>query len=296
MSSNYNRTLVVPLISTGNVPQLCTDLILHSLSDEFKFVKSVDSTYVHPFIGALDYSMDDGRPVLYEADPTKKFSTAIELFFNESKNLFFIQQRTPIIQGYLNNFIKETLIPLIDELKVTHVTVLDSFGALDESIISHKFNSNSKKDGVEIDPFYSMGLCKLESVGILTNEFDSILNLKIDPNTSLHYTNSLIKFSAKSLLQEISTDQPIFKIIYHFINSKLDNLIEVKYCSFFVHEGDNSFDAKLFATHFKDFINNKNKDNLSQNDEIKNFKSPVSWKGVYGFSEVPSTIEEGIYI
>ncbi|SMN19352.1 similar to Saccharomyces cerevisiae YKL206C ADD66 Protein involved in 20S proteasome assembly [Maudiozyma saulgeensis] len=292
MSANFKRTLILPLISTGNVPQLTTDLILHSLSNEFRFVKSLDSTYVHPFVGALDYSLHDGKPILYESDPNKRFSSALELFYNESKNVYVIQQRTPIIQGYINNFIKEIIIPVIKEFQITDVTILDSYGALDESIISHKFNNNTNMGITNVDPFYSVGICNLEGIGSLSDEFDSILNLKTDPNTAMHYTNSLLEFSKKSLLQEISTDQQIFKIIFHLINSQLGSLTKVKYCSFFVHEGDNSLDAKLFTSHFNDFVNPID----STIVEIKDFKTPISWKGVYGFNEVPTTLEEGIYI
>mgnify|MGYP003365406233 CR=1 FL=1 len=289
MSTEFKKTLILPLISTGNVPQLSTDIILHSLSNEFKFIKSLDSTYVHPFVGALDYSIEDGRAILYESDPNRKISTALELFYNESKNLYIIQQRTPVIQGYMNNFIKEVIIPLIQDLKVTDITILDSFGALDESIITHKFNSNPNGN---IDPYYSMGICKLEGIGSLSNEFDSILNLKTDPNSSMHYTNSLLQFTERSLLQEISTDQQIFKIIFHLINSQLNDLNIVKYCSFFVHEGDNSLDARLFISHFNDFVNPLTSKDVS----IENVKIPISWKGVYGFNEVPSSMDEGIYI
>ncbi|CAB4254637.1 similar to Saccharomyces cerevisiae YKL206C ADD66 Protein involved in 20S proteasome assembly [Maudiozyma barnettii] len=292
MADNFKKTLILPLISTGNVPQLTTDLILHSLSNEFRFVKSLDSTYVHPFVGALDYSLNDGEPILYKSYPDKKFSSALELFYNDSKNLYVIQQRTPIIQGYINNFIKEIVIPVIEELRITDVTILDSYGALDESIINHKFNNNTNIGVNNVDPFYSIGVCKLEGIGSLSDEFDSVLNLKTDPNTAMHYTNSLLEFSQRSLLQEISTDQQIFKIIFHLINSQLGSLMNVKYCSFFVHEGDNSLDAKLFTSHFSDFVNPKN----SSITEIKDFKTPISWKGVYGFNEVPATLEEGIYI
>ena len=123
------RTLIVPLVSTGNVPQLALDLLLHSLSSEFDFVKSLDSTFVHPFVGPLDYVLDQQVPVLFsKTAPQKIYSTALELYYNESKDLYVLQQRTPVIQGYLNNLIKETILPLIDEFKIEDVVILDSFG------------------------------------------------------------------------------------------------------------------------------------------------------------------------
>ena len=293
--SNSTKTLILPLVSTGNVPQLCTDIVLHSLSDEFVFVKSLDSMYVHPFIGALDYSAEDMQPVLYRSSPEKKLTSALELFYDKSRNLYVIQQRTPIIQGYINNFIKEVIIPLVDELQITHLTVLDSYGTLDESIIAQKFATNSAKGANNIDPYFSMGVCRMGSIDSLSSEFDTTLNLQVDPNTSQHYTNSLLTFTPKSLVQEVSTEQQIFKIIYHLINSRLGHLQEIKYCSFFAHEGDNSLDAGLFASRFKDFVQPVD-DSTGSVASITHFKTPVSWKGVYGFNEVPSTLEEGIYI
>ena len=293
--SSFHKTLILPLVSTGNVPQLCTDLVLHSLSDEFEFVKSLDSMYVHPFVGALDYSAEDVQPVLYKSSPDKKLSTALELFYNKAKNLYVIQQRTPVIQGYINNFVRETIIPLVDELQISHLTVLDSYGALDESIISKKFATNAAKGMNNIDPYFSMGTCRMGSIESLSSEFDSALDLQVDPNTSQHYTTSLLKFTERSLVQEVSTDQQIFKIIYHLINSRLSKLEEIKYCTFFVHEGDNSLDAGLFASRFEDFVN-PTEGSAGASVSISHFKTPVSWKGVYGFNEIPSTLEEGIYI
>ncbi|CCF60611.1 hypothetical protein KAFR_0K02550 [Kazachstania africana CBS 2517] len=294
--STEQTTLLLPLVSTGNVPQLSVDLILHSLSDEFEFVKSIDSTFLHPFVGPLDYGIDQTEPVLYtqssflETPSVKKFSTALELFYNKSKRVYVLQQRTPTIQGYLNNFIKDTLIPLIKELQITNISVLDSFGPLDEKIIKRKLQSNNHNHK-NIDPFFSMGVCELQSIGNLVSNFDSTLRLQMDPDTSLHYTNSIFKFTPSSLIDEISTDQPIFKLTYHLLNDQnLTNLKEVKYCTLFVHEGDNSIDAKLFCEHLPDLINS------SSDCKITKFRTPISWKGVYGFSELPSTFEEGIYI
>ena len=299
-------TLILPLISTGNIPQLATDLILHSLADEFRFVKSIDSIYLHPFIGPLDHTIDQDIPVLYtDVLPTKSYSTALELFYNESRNLFVLQQRTPVINGYLNNFILETLIPLLRELKIVNLTVLGSFGFLETETISlrrkHAENSlfiNSQQQQQQQDPFYSLGICKVQAITDLTDSFDKVLNLETDPDTSRRYTSSIFKFTDSSLIQEISTEDQIFKLMYHILNSTtvlgsgLHNLDTVKYCCTFVHEGDNSYDAKLFCTHFGDFANCRD----GSLHRVQDMKSPVSWKGAYGFSEVPTTLEEGMYI
>ena len=304
MSQTAPPTLILPLISTGNIPQLATDLILHSLADEFRFVRSIDSIYLHPFIGPLDHTIDQDIPVLYsDVLPAKSYSTALELFYNESRNLFVLQQRTPVINGYLNNFILETLIPLLKELKIVNLTVLGSFGVLETEAVSlrrkHAENSsfiNSQQQ--QQDPFYSLGICKLQAITDLTENFDKVLNLETDPDTSRRYTSSIFKFTDSSLIQEISTEDQIFKLMYHILNSTtgselgLHDLDTVKYCCTFVHEGDNSYDAKVFCTHFSDFANCED----GSLYRIQDMKSPVSWKGAYGFSEVPTTLNEGLYI
>lgn len=282
------KTLILPLVSTGNVPQLATDLILHSLSSEFEFVKTLDSSFLHPFVGPLDYSLHEGEPILYrKSHPTMKYSSALELFVNDKMDLYVIQQRTPIIQGYLNNFITDVIVPLINELKVTNVTIMDSYGSLDENVIARNIKPPS---GVMIDSFFSLGICKVKSVNEMIEGFESVLNLQVDPDTALHYTNSLFHFTPTSCQNEISTEQQIFKFTYHLLNSSsVSTLEEIKYASLFVHEGDNSLDAKLLCDHLPELANQSSL-------KITEFKEPISWKGVYGFREIPSTFDEGIYI
>ena len=246
--ANGQPTLLLPLVSTGNVPQLTIDLMLHSLASEFQFIRALDGVFLHPFLGPLDHSLDQDKPILYKSklDSGSKFSTALELFYNEEKNFYIIQQRTPIIQGYMNNFIKETILPLIMEFKIENVIVLDSFGVLDElNLEGRNFNSN-KSNG-----FCSLGSCNINSINELTRNFNTSLNVNTN-NGNNHSNNEVdwFKFTGDSVQQEISPKQDIFKFAYHLINSNLttgSTLNEIKYLTCFVHEGDNSMDAKMFT-------------------------------------------------
>lgn len=293
-----SKTLILPLISTGNVPQLTIDLILHSLAPEFTFQKDLNDNYLYPFLGPLDYS-NENKDSIYplETDQSKKkvFSNAIELFANKDKSVYIIQQRTPIINNYLNNFIKDVLVPLIKEFDFTNITILDSFSAFDVNkpfIHENKNLNTNNNNNNNLNTNLSIGICQLKSINELTKDFNKNLNLYTDPDTSIQYTKSLFKFNQNDIIQEISTNQTIFKLTYHLLNDlNLINLNQIKYMNFFVHEGDNSMDARVYCQYLNEMTEETN-----SNYNIEKFKPPISWKGVYGLNEIPSSIEEGIYI
>ncbi|QLQ82674.1 hypothetical protein HG537_0H04370 [Torulaspora globosa] len=274
-------TLIVPLVSTGNVPQLTVDLLLHSLSSEFSFVRSLDSTHLHPFVGPLDYVLDQPEPVLFKETPEKTYSTALELFYNASKDIYVVQQRTPVIRGYLNNYLKDVIIPLIEAHDIEVVVLLDSFGSLDQDIaeatrLSLRTTSN----------FISNGTCEVGSVTDIIRNFQQSLNLNERSASSLPC--SLFTFTAGSIQQEITTKQQVFNFAYHILNASLPALKRIRYCSAYVHEGDNSEDAHLLCDHLTDVIESLGK--------IVNHTPPVSWKGVYGSRPIPSSYDEGVFV
>ncbi|CAL9737465.1 proteasome assembly chaperone 2 [Monosporozyma servazzii] len=283
-------TLVLPLVSTGNVPQLTVDLILHSYNDDFNFIEDLDSKYLHPFVGPLDHTSTDTQSQLYSKQAGKTFSSALELFTNNDQSIYIIQQRTPIIQGYLNNYIQELIIPLISRLKISTVSILDSYGAFDNSIITSLHNNSNNINMSNI----SIGTCDVNSINTIVDNFDQSLNLKYDSNSTLHYTAQFYQFNETSPIQEISTNQAIFKLTYHLLNNiNISSLNQIKYFNVLVHEGDNSLDAKYMIKNCLPHIMNNNKFAITNDSQ---FKIPISWMGVYGMGQVPSSIEEGIYI
>lgn len=292
-------TLVLPLVSTGNVPQLTVDLILHSFNEEFRFVKDLDSKYLHPFVGPLDHTVitsnDSIQKTLYDGS-NKLFSSALELFTNQDKSIFIIQQRTPIIQGYLNNFIQEVLIPLIASLKIHRVSILDSYGAFDNDVITLMNKNITKNYSMSPISNISIGTCNVNSINDVVTNFDQSLNLEYDSNSTLHYTTQFYKFNAESPIQEISTNQTIFKITYHLLNNASihpsSTLTEIKFFNILCHEGDNSLDAKYMIQNCLPIILNEK---YSITNDVQ-LKIPISWKGVYGMGDVPTSLEEGIYI
>lgn len=294
-------TLVLPLVSTGNVPQLSVDLLLHSFNDRFHFIEDLDSKYLHPFVGPLDHTLADtttttpSSSTLYDGTSSKRFSSALELFSNKDKSIYIIQQRTPIIQGYLNNFIQDIIIPLINRLGITKLSILDSYGAFD--IDNGKNNGTTATMNKGPLSNISIGTCKMDSMNDIIANFDETLSLSYDSNSSLHYTTQFYKFNSNSPIQEICTNQTIFKITYHLLNnlnlhSASSPLKEIKYFDILVHEGDNSLDAKYLIKNCLPLILSENY-KITQDSE---FKIPISWMGVYGMGRIPASIEEGIYI
>lgn len=279
-------TLVLPLVATGNVPQLSVDLILHSFNEDFQFIETLDSKYLHPFLGPLDHTLDSSNGAsIYrlatDHNNTKLFSSALELFSNKDRSVYIIQQRTPVIQGYINNFIIDVLVPLIDNLKIKKLSILDSYSIFDtDTVVQIHHNNNN----------ISIGTCNVHSINDVTSNLQQSLNLHVDSN--LHYTSQFFKFNSNDPVQEISTDKTIFKIMYHLLNEVYTPLLEIKYFTMLVHEGDNSLDAKFFVRCCLPSVINGNY-RISDDNQ---FKVPLSWLGVYGMAQIPSTIEDGIYI
>ncbi|AET38648.1 Add66p Ecym_3145 [Eremothecium cymbalariae DBVPG len=272
-------TLVIPLVSAGNVPQLFTDVVLHSLANEFKFVKELDSRWLHPFVGPLDYVADQ-ETTLYRDIPNRKYTASLELFHNESRGLYLLQQRSPVLQGYENEFCKYVLIPLIQELTPKRVLVLDSVGAF-ESNVPMKVDSSGSR--------FSFATCDATSIEDVAQEFQE--RLQLDKDTELSINRSLFKFTDSSFQDGISTTQFIFKLSYHLLHTSIpvsSDFAGIFYFSMFIHEGDNHQDALLTCEILPQL--------MPSFPAIKKVVTPVSWSGVYGLKTVPDGFCEGLYV
>jgi proteasome chaperone 2 len=115
LSKLDSKKLIIPSISVGNVPQLTTDLILHNF--DFKWVSSLDVTYLYPFASPVDYT--DSRP------PKGQVCTALELYVDDVNGLALIQQRSPILPGFGKNFL-DYMTQLIQSVKFSQIVILDS--------------------------------------------------------------------------------------------------------------------------------------------------------------------------
>ncbi|SCU99287.1 LADA_0H18756g1_1 [Lachancea dasiensis] len=270
-------SLLLPLVSTGNVPQLATDLILHSLAPDFAFVQELDSMFLFPFVGPLDY-VRDSQANLYQNTQDKTFTTPLELFHSPSLKLYVVQQRSPVIQPYDNCFCKNVLVPLVETLKISQLVVFDATDSVDEIIGVPQLRKSP----------YSLGICDLSHIDDISSEFEE--KLQIDDSNTQSVNKTLFKFTDNSFQSGIATEQFIFKLCYHLLHSPVicGFLKEIRYFNTYVQEGDNSEDAAAACGQLPHII--------SGFPKITQYKTPISWEGVYGVRNAPITFEEGLYI
>lgn len=107
-------TLIIPSVSVGNVPQLCSDLLLHNL--DFESIGSLDTKYLYPFISPIDYL----------ESPKYGISTGLEIYYSKKNNITLIQQRSPIISNFTKVFVDNVITPFIEKYEFKDFLLLDS--------------------------------------------------------------------------------------------------------------------------------------------------------------------------
>lgn len=134
--------LIIPTISEGNIPQLAVDLLIYSLGA--KFVKILDDTYLHPFVGPRD----DAQGSSYEDAGAPPLSTPIELYETDDKSVALIQLRSPTLPRSQTNFVTKTLVPLIHAGGYSEVIVAGSSNAGMQHNIEPNHRIKLYSDGV----------------------------------------------------------------------------------------------------------------------------------------------------
>ncbi|KAF5322168.1 hypothetical protein D9619_001700 [Psilocybe cf. subviscida] len=84
------KTIVIPVVSTGNIGQLAVDLIISSLSLER--IAILDPQYCIPVVGARE-------------DGLEGMTTPLELYGNPKLEFVVIQQRSPVLKALKQQFI-----------------------------------------------------------------------------------------------------------------------------------------------------------------------------------------------
>lgn len=108
--------LVIPSISIANIPQLASDLLIHTL--DFVKVATLSDKYLYPFVSPVDYTPDNA-----ESGP-KGISLGLEVYFSEKHQISMLQQRSPLIPGFALNHVEEVLVPFIEAGKFKHIVFL----------------------------------------------------------------------------------------------------------------------------------------------------------------------------
>ncbi|KAH3902821.1 uncharacterized protein SCODWIG_02220 [Saccharomycodes ludwigii] len=310
-------TLIIPLVSTGNVPQLTVDLLLHNEHTNYKYVKDLNAQFLHPFLGPLDkLSGEQGISKLYTNDDAstsskinvKQFSTPIELYYSKKENTYIIQQRTPIVPTYENNFINSAILPLLKEYKneIKKIIVLDSIGPYEMQVAD---NNNDSDNSIYIeDKIFSSRVSIGEkndsnSIEDIDKKYLALSLLSSPSDTAIKSNNIdklLLNFTSRKENFQLGLDRTrfAFKLIYHILHFNIH--LDLSYFDMFVYEGDNSQDAAylveiLYTYNYKNMVS-ENSANRIKKLTIKDLSPPISWKGLYGFGEVPDSMEQGLYI
>ncbi|KAL5632273.1 hypothetical protein ACGC1H_000320 [Rhizoctonia solani] len=79
-----STVLIVPVVSAGNVSQLCADLLIHTLL--LRQVGIFDPGYYAPAVGGQD------------GEHSARISTPMELFGLPGGDIFVLQQRSPVLK------------------------------------------------------------------------------------------------------------------------------------------------------------------------------------------------------
>lgn len=115
MPNLNNSILIIPAVSVANVPQLTSDLLLHSLG--FVKVACLDDTFLYPFAAPVDY--------VAGSKPPPGVSAALEVFFSEAYNLTLVQQRSPILPGFAAKYVSDVVVPFVNKHSFRHVVLLE---------------------------------------------------------------------------------------------------------------------------------------------------------------------------
>ncbi|KAH7332648.1 PAC2 family-domain-containing protein [Rhizoctonia solani] len=90
-----NTILIVPVVSAGNVSQLCADLLIHTLA--LRQVGIFDPGYYAPAVGGKD------------GEHSATISTPMELLGLPGGDLFVLQQRSPVLKDRKEDFVSNFL-------------------------------------------------------------------------------------------------------------------------------------------------------------------------------------------
>ncbi|VEU22121.1 DEKNAAC103149 [Brettanomyces naardenensis] len=279
-SSLKGSTLILPIVSIGNIPQLTVDLLTYNLPD-VRLVGRLDSTFLYPLASPSDYVEGDSD---HSVNPVTT-TTALEVYYCERYNLTLLQQRSPILPGCTRRFFTELIKPFIELFEFKRLVILQSN---DQGLKEDRYSNNRLQ--------------------IWTNDLakNLELSLSLEDKTQLATVNECSEISpvGEFLLKKLdeaevskTTTSDLFLPLESGIATGLRELrIEQRrlyyepaeniVLSIFAYEGDNSADAEtLYRTVIK----------LLNVEEKGKVVTPKSWSGVYGQRVAPVGMEFGMY-
>ena len=304
-------TLILPIVSIGNVPQLTVDLLIYNLPG-VKLVGRLDSTWIYPFSAAPDYTEDANGTTDDTVNSPVSTCTGLEVYYCSQYNLTIIQQRSPIISGCSQRFYKDLLVPFVELCEFKNVLVLQS---RDKGFREDKYAKNDFQ-------LWTNDLAKNLAISLNIHDDSRIASMSkcedISPCASYLFEELFselavaVKRTKNEESQQLSGSTDMARStsnLFMLINSARtmelgdiqqqkakdtkDNKIEPLGCaclSTFVYEGDNSKDAEQFYDCVLKVLGIVK----SSGDRTK-LVAPKSWKGVYGGNLLPTGMEYGLY-
>ncbi|ODQ81841.1 hypothetical protein BABINDRAFT_160072 [Babjeviella inositovora NRRL Y-12698] len=259
-----NTTLIIPTVAIGNVPQLATDLLIHTYL--FQKVRVLSGRYLYPFASPRDTTGAAADGVSY----------SLELYYCKTLNVATIQQRSPVLSGHLGNFVKEVILPLIESEKFARVVILDSSDAgllMRDTPWDEYFGARAPEDAQTPSTFElyetEINLSLTARLGGLKLHSDE-LSLEEE---KLQHSSLYTRFVMRGL-RELSA-----------LGTDASHVLKVTALLTYVYEGDNFRDAEALASKVVDVLQL----------ESAQWLKPVSWEGVYGQRTIPDSMEEGIF-
>lgn len=119
------KTLVVPTVSTGNVPQLAVDLLIASFP--LRRLAVFDPGYFIPVVGGKE--------------DEEGITTPLELYGETDSSLFVIQQRSPVLKSKKQDFVNSLLhfIQSSAFVAVLFISSVDSFNRTDSQMFTRTY-------------------------------------------------------------------------------------------------------------------------------------------------------------
>ncbi|KAH7924262.1 hypothetical protein BV22DRAFT_1091263 [Leucogyrophana mollusca] len=233
------KVLVVPVVSVANVAQLAADLLITSLA--LDRVGVFDPKFLVPVVGARE----DGLPGI---------TTPLELYANESQNIAVVQQRSPALKAFKQEFV-DALLHFISTSGVSAVLFL---GGVDMS---------NRTDSQMLSP--TCHIIPATSAPISPSPLSALAELPIPA-----YASPVPQF-----IQADADDKRIPFIpgggLSRRILSSIPNTWQIPAVCLlqYVMEGDNRGDAQLMAAVASKVLK----------FDVRSWKQPGSWtQGLFG--------------
>jgi proteasome chaperone 2 len=260
-------TLVIPTVSTGNVPQLATDLLLHNHAFAREVV--LDSTFLYPFASPVDYTTEELQQLQQQGQEQRisGVSTGLELHVDETLKVAVVVQRSPVIPQYSRNFVEG----LVDDVVVAarygpfeRVVVLDSKEAVVGGGGSGGIGGAADRVQVYSDDLVA-GVERLQLGGTSESASEGQQQPPGGDRFS-EYAQELLEVLAERATSTTSTTVLVIN----------------------VYEGDNFEDARVLVERAGSVLG------LPQDGRSAAMRTPKSWEGVYGDTPLAVGVE-GLY-